>query len=253
MEKIYRTAYLFFIAFFFLCTGCKTQNLFMESELQEDPQFFKQRAGEDYQYQIRKGDKISVSLWDHDDMSVGSSYGIYNSNEVYGKWLMVDDSGLIVIPKLGKVQVLGNTVMQTEELLQNLYAKWVVEPIVDVKVLNKEVTVIGEFLHPGKYLVERDRVYLTDILAKAGDFDLYANRRKMKVIRMMGTQPKSITIDFTKADAMFSQNIQIRPGDIVYVPSRKGKIWDKRNGSTIVPITAIISSIVVVSQLLLYL
>ena len=50
---------------------------------------------------IQIDDKISVSIWNHTDMSVGSVFGIYNSNEVFGKWLLVSKDSTVFLPKIG--------------------------------------------------------------------------------------------------------------------------------------------------------
>lgn len=230
--------------------SCATQNLFqtaIKSQTPADTLAFVNLP--DYEYTIRKDDKVSISVWDHDDLSVGSVYGIYNSNEVYGKWLQVDSKGNITVPKLGEVPVENLTVVQAENSLRELYKTWIVNPVVEVKILNKEVSVIGELKSPGRFLLEKDDNSLIDLISKAGDFDFYADKRKIQVIRKVNGQPKMHTVDLTKTDAVFTQNIQIQPGDIVYVPSRKGKMWDRKIG-TIIPITSIVSSVVLILGIL---
>ena len=228
-------------------SSCTTQNLFQKSHIPKDAQIFLPDSS--YQYVIHKGDKISVSIWDHEDMSVGSVFSIYNSNDVTGKWAMVDAAGNLAMPKLGEVQVAGKTVMEAEATLRDQYKKWIVNPIIHLKVLNKEITVLGELHMPGKYALDKDNNTLLDAIGKAGDFDLYADRGKVLVVRSTSSGPKMITVDLRITDAMFSQNVQIQPGDIVYVPSRHGKIWDKRGGATLIPIGAAITSIVLLSTL----
>ena len=92
----------------FLLPSCKTQNIFKDSKeerkaLQEelDSAFL---FDPNYQYIIRKDDKVNISVWGQEDISVGSVYGIYNSNEVYGKWLLVDANGCIEVPKIGSFE-----------------------------------------------------------------------------------------------------------------------------------------------------
>lgn len=228
------------VSLLLLMSGCAGQNMLQESRISHNEAFFNTNPG--YEYVIRKDDKISLSIWDHDDMSVGSVYGIYNSNEVYGKWLLVDAVGNITLPKLGDVPVEGLTVRDVETRLKKLYQKWIVNPVIEVKVLNKEVTLMGEVKTPGKYLLERDRNTLLDIVSKAGDFDFYANKKKIQVIRQVNGTTQAIAVNLTKVSADFRENIQIYPGDIIYVPSRGAKSWDKRSGSIIVPIATAIST-----------
>jgi polysaccharide export outer membrane protein len=232
-----------------LFTSCATQNIVTmqnkdKADLKTETAAFNYNPN--YEYTLQKDDKVSISVWDNDDLSVGSIYGIYNSNEVYGKWLMLDATGNVTVPKLGEINLMGLTVPQAKEKLTVGFKKWIVNPIIEVKVLNKEVNVLGELKTPGKYLLEKDNNTLLDVIAKAGDFDFYANKKKIQVVRLVNDQPVTIVVDLTKMDDYLSSNIQIHPGDVVYVPSRKGKHWDKRAGSTIVPLASLVSTLVLV-------
>jgi polysaccharide biosynthesis/export protein len=236
--------YLFLISIAALLGSCSMQNLMSKSDraLHNDSLFFKQ---DNFQYIIKKDDKLSISVWDHEDLSVGSIYGIYNSNEVYGKWLMVDAFGNIAIPKIGEFNVAGKTVVQIEDTLKTIFSKSVVSPIVEVKVLNKEVSVIGEVKMPTKVLLDKEENYLLEIITRAGDFDYYANKTKVTVVREINDLPYKIEVDLTGMDLHHTQNILIQPGDIVYVPTRRGKNWDKK-ASTAIPVTSVITSIIVI-------
>lgn len=234
----------FLLALPFLFASCATQNMFTSKEkVMVDSAFQHQ---EKYQYTLKKNDKVSISVWDNDDLSVGSLYGIYNSNEVYGKWLMLDINGEVPAPKIGNINIENLTVPQAEEKLKAEYKKWVLNPIVEIKVLNKEVTILGELKTPGKYNLEKDENSLLEVIGKAGDFDFYANKKNIQIIRKVRGKTKTISVDLTSVNSYAVADINIIAGDIVYVPSRKGKHWDKRAGSTIVPIATVISSIVLV-------
>jgi len=234
-----------------LLSSCTTQKMFESANnslaYQKDSQFFKPDPA--YQYTIRKDDKLNLSIWDNDDLSVGSIFGIYNSDQGYGKWVMVDAKGVIAVPKIGEIKVEGLTVSAAKDSLVKAYSKWIVKPIIDIKVLNKEVTVIGDLRAPGKIALEKDNNTLIELIGKAGDMDFYADKSKVKVIRMVDNDPKYITVDLTKMDNYYEKNIQIHPGDVIYVPSKKGKEWDKRAGASIIPATAVITSIILIASL----
>jgi len=230
-----------------LMFSCKTQNLFTELPDQaKDPAAF--IVNQSYEYKIQVDDKINISVWDHDDLSVGSVYGIYNSNEVYGKWLLVNADGVISIPEIGPMEVEGLTVIELQDNLKEVYGKYITKPIVDVKVLNKEVTVMGEVKSPGKISMEKNQNSLVDIIAQAGDFDFYADKRKVSVMRMVGGELKTMTIDMTKMKNYTAENILIQPDDVIYVPSRGGKTFDKR-ATNIIIISSIVTSLVLIVQL----
>lgn len=194
-----------------------------------------------YQYRIRKDDKISISVWKEDELSVGSTYGVYNSNEVYGKWLMVDANGNIEIPKIGTFYILDKTVIEVKNSLKEQFGKWLINPIVDVKILNKEITVLGEVIEPKVVKVDKDKNTLLDIIARCKGFDFYADIEYIKILRQDGADVKIANIDLSKSEDYLSKNIQLHPGDIVLVLSKKYKVFDKR-AATIIPLTSTVTA-----------
>ncbi|MDN5423770.1 MAG: polysaccharide export protein, partial [Chryseobacterium sp.] len=202
-----------------------------------------------YEYKIRKDDKITLSVWGQDALSVGSVYGIYNSNEVYGKWLLVDINGNIEIPKLGTTSVIGKSLPELKEDIKTKLKKWLVNPIVDVKVLNKEIAVMGEVRNPAVIQVDKDQNTLLELISKTGGFEMYANLKSVKILRQEGENVRVTNIDLTKMKDVPNQNIMLHPGDYVIVPSKKSKDFDKRV-STIIPFTTVTSAAAILINLL---
>lgn len=227
--------------------SCKTQNLLVSKTETNDKQYFE--YDNNYQYKIRRDDKISISVWGEDNLSVGSVYGIYNSNEVYGKWLMVDTNGTIEMPKIGTINVLGKTIPEVKEMLKTGLKKWLVNPIVDVKVLNKEIIVLGEVRNPNTVAIDKDHVSLLEMISKTGGFEFYANLKSVKILRQEGENVKVTNLDLTAGDTILNTNIQLHPGDIVIVPSKKNKDFDKRI-ATIIPLTTTISAAAIIMGVL---
>jgi polysaccharide export outer membrane protein len=241
MKKILIT-----LAIVLLFTSCRTYNLIENKTGPMDKAVFSYDAN--YQYKIRKDDKISISVWGEDNLSVGSVYGIYNSNEVYGKWLLVDINGNIEIPRIGTKNVVGKTIPELKEEIKNEMTKWLVTPIVDVKVLNKEITILGEVRNPNTIQVDKDKNNLFEMISKTGGFDFYANLKAIKILRQEGENVKVTNIDLTKSDDILNTNILLHPGDIVIVPSKKNKEFDKRI-STIIPFTTTVSAAAIIMGL----
>jgi polysaccharide export outer membrane protein len=194
-----------------------------------------------YQYRIRKNDKISISVWGQDELSVGSVYGIYNSNEVYGKWLMVDIEGNIEVPKIGTLKVQNMTVLELKKKLKIKFGEWIIYPIVDVKILNKEITVLGEVREPRVIQIDKDNNTLLEMITQCKGFEFYANLKYIKVLRQEGEHVRVANINLTKSGDLFSKNIQLFAGDVVIVPSKKYKEFDKRI-SNIIPFTTTITA-----------
>jgi len=229
----------------FLFSSCKTHNLYtnrreVNKSFNYDP---------NYQYRIRVDDKISMSVWGEDNLSVGTIYGVYNSSEVTGKWMMVDHNGNIELPQLGTLYVLGKTVPELKEELKQKFKKWLVEPIVDAKVINKQIAIVGEVIHPDVMIVDKDHYNILEIVSKAGGFDFYANLKKIKILRQEGDNYVVTNIDMTKSNDIINNNIFLHPSDIVIVPSRKSKNFDKRIAA-LIPVTSTVGAAAILMNLI---
>ena len=224
-----------------LFSSCATQNLFHRENTSSYASLDSLALQGSAQHTIRPDDKISVSIWNHDDLSIGSIFGIYNSNEVYGKWVLVDQAGYISLPKIGRVNVNGMTVTACEAKLRTAYAEYIREPIIVVKVLNREVTVLGEVKSPGVFLLEKEKNTLFETIGRAGGLDFYANKKEVKFIR----NEKEYLLDLTKMEDFEQNNLVLQSGDIIYVPTRKGKTLDKK-APTLLPIASILTTVVVI-------
>ena len=243
----------YLILFLVVAYSCKTSNLFSEPRVERKESILALDSlfiyNENYQYKIRKNDKLNISVWGQDELSVGSIYGVYSSNEVYGKWLLVDANGNIEIPKLGTKNVEGYTVIQFKDSLKANFGKWVLNPIVDVKVLNKEISILGEVRIPQTMVIDKEKNTLLEVVSRAGGFEFYANLKYVKILRPHGDSVRVENINLKKSGNLMTKNINLYPGDIVIVPSKRNKEFDKRI-STIVPFTSTVSSIAVLFGLL---
>lgn len=233
--------------FLLVLFSCKTYNVLEEEKPTTSMQDFS--FDPNYEYKIRKDDKITLSVWGQDDLSVGSVYGIYNSNEVYGKWLLVDVKGNIEIPKLGTTYVKGKTIPELKEEIQGKLKKWLVNPIIDLKILNKEIAIMGEVRNPAVIQVDKDQNTLLELVSKAGGFEMYANLKSVKILRQEGDNVRVTNIDLTKMKDVPNQNIVLHPGDYIIVPSKKSKDFDKRI-STIIPFATVTSAAAILIGLL---
>lgn len=239
MKKLLFLAILGFLTL----SSCKTTNLFVDKQAGNtvadlDSVFLN---NPNYQYHIRKDDKITISIWGQDELSVGSTYGIYNSNEVYGKWLMVDANGNIEIPKIGTFHVEKMTIVALKDTLRTRFSEWIKNPVLDIKVLNREITILGEVRDPQVLGVDKERNTLLEMISRCKGFDFYANVKQIKVLRQVGEDVHVANINLSEKGDYLMKNIYLYPGDVVIIPSKKNKDFDKRV-STIIPFTTTITA-----------
>jgi len=195
-------------------------------------------------YTLESDDKISLSIWDHDNLSIGSVFGIYNSNEVYGKWVMMNQEGVVTLPKVGPVQLKGLTIDQAQVVLVEAYSKYILNPIIALKVLNREVSVLGEVKTPGTYLLEKEQHSLLEYLSKAGGLNFYADSRRITLIR----DKIEYQINLNNNKDLALKNLKLVNGDVIHVPTLNGKRLDKK-APVLIPFTSVLTSLVIVFSL----
>jgi len=240
-NKIKKIKQLCALAALFIMSSCHTQRLFVGdamSNASAQEVFAKQAQI------IQPDDKITLSIWDHEELSIGSLFGIYNSNEVYGKWVLVNDAGKVMLPKIGAVKLGGLTISQATDTLTIIYSRLIVNPVIVLKVLNREVTVLGEVKSPGTLQLEKEYTNLVEVLGRVGGTEYYADARIVKVIRGKDETKKEYSLDLTKLSTIEKENIWLQGGDVVYFPPFKRKTLQKESG-TLVPLAAILSSIAI--------
>jgi len=242
IHKLY--LFVLFLGLIQLFGSCRVQNLLQSETQTTNNGDLYSPDSQNYEYNIRPEDKLSVSIWGHDDLSLGSVFGIYNSNEVYGKWVLVDRDGNIVLPQIGQVQAANLTTNQLTDSLKQSYSKFIVDPIIVVKVLNKRISLLGAVNQASRMTLDEDQVPLLEVIAKAEGFDFYADRSRIQLIREKNGLPKEYIIDLTQMAAYQQSNIFIRPGDVIYVPNKNGKAFDKKS-NRLIPFLGVISSLAV--------
>ena len=235
-----------YIAFFALLgsVACSNQRLLLSSE--EGALLELLETDTAFEHPIRPDDKLSLSVWNHDDLSMGSVFSIYNSNESFGKWVLVNAEGYAQLPKIGPVRLAGMTCGQAADTLRSLYGKHITNPIVVVKTLNRKVTVLGEVRTPGSYVMEEERVDIMQIIGRAQGFTDYANIKNVRLIR----NDISYTLDLRSMDEYLLHNIIIQSGDVVIVSARKGKALDQK-APTLIPFSSALTAVALVVSILL--
>lgn len=229
-----------------LLSSC-TQNLFVTNKPLSAPAAL--AVGPDYQYRLRKDDKLTISVFDHEELSIGSIYGHYPVSENEGKWELVDATGSLNVPKVGNFHVEGLTLSEAEDQLEKLMAKWIVNPQITLKVLNLQTTVLGEVNLPGNQRLEKERNTLIEVLGKAGDFGVYADKRHVKIMRQNAKGTFATEVNLMKMSGFERDNLTVLPGDVVYVPSKNGKQFDRKSPS-ILGVASIISTFFIVIRFL---
>jgi polysaccharide export outer membrane protein len=169
--------------------------------------------------------------------------GSTSGNNIQLQGYLVDSEGDIRFPVLGTLPVMGKTRGPVEKELKAKLSEYIRDVVVDVRIINFKVTVIGEVNTPGVFRIQDERVTLPEAIALAGDFTEDGKRKEVTVIREENGVRKVSKIDYTSSQIFTSPYYFLKQNDIVYVePSLKGV----RKSGFIPDVPALLSFVTVV-------
>lgn len=186
----------------------------------------------------------------------GSGYGT-GTQQMYGdvssqyiNGYMVSSEGIIALPIIGELNVLGLNLIEAEQLIKESASEYLKDPNVKVKVLNFRVNVTGEVRSPGIYYNYEGKLNIIDAISFANGITDYANVKDVLVIRQNQGNTKTYNLDLSNHRIYASEAFYLQPNDVVYVKPNKYK--RTRENSTIYSlILSTISTAIVVSTLLI--
>ena len=213
------------------------------------------KVPEQLSYRVQPNDNLYIKVLGIDELttsvfnlSEGQSY--VNSDaaiELSSYTINVD--GTIDFPYIGEVNVVGKTIPEIKELMQQQIDPYMEQSSVVVKLVNKKITVIGEVSRPGQYNISRECITLFDALGYAGDLTDYGNRKDVRVVRNSPDGKKIYSVDLTDRKLLSSEYFYLLPNDVVYVEP-DSKVFGKKGLSFTVIFTAISSAILVYNSFL---
>jgi polysaccharide export outer membrane protein len=172
--------------------------------------------------------------------SIPSSAGLNNiAQQMSIQLYLVDVSGEITFPVLGKLQVGGLSRSELQQLLETRISKYIKNPIINIRRMNFKVSVQGEVTAPGTYTINSDRVTLIEAIILAKDLTIYGKRNNILIIREVNGIKTCNRVDITKADFINSPFYYLAQNDVVYVEPNKVKI----NGAAVGANTSVLISV----------
>lgn len=144
---------------------------------------------------------------------------------------LIDADGNIDFPVIGQVQLAGLTRAEAKKLLQEKLTAYVNNPIVNIRILNFKVTVLGEVKSPGTFTIPNERISLPEALGIAGDLNITGKRQNIIVIRDVDGKKTQYEVDLTSKELFSSPVYYLNQNDVVYVEPNRAK----RNSSAINP------------------
>jgi len=136
---------------------------------------------------------------------------------------MIDDDGAISLPMIGKIIVSGLSTKEASEQIVQKLEKYLINPTVNIRMLNYSVSVLGEVARPSVYNIPNERATIPEVLSLAGDLTIYAKRDNVLVIREKDGKREFARVDLTSRNVFNSPYYYLQPNDVIYVEPGKGK------------------------------
>jgi polysaccharide export outer membrane protein len=158
-------------------------------------------------YKLRKGDSFDV------DFAMTPEF-----NQV----IAVQPDGYITLRAIGSMYVEGQTVPELTQTLTNAYTKILHDPVIAISLKDFEKPYFiasGQVARPGKYDLRGD-LTVSEAVAIAGGFDDKSKHSQVVLFHPVsgGFEAKVINVKKLMADKNLSEDIQLQPGDMLFVP-----------------------------------
>lgn len=188
----------------------------------------------DYEIRFKPADMITVDISAQDPAAVmpfllspvaqnaNSSLNLNNNLRVQS--FLIDVSGNIEFPVLGTIKMKGLTRVEATEMLNERLSEYIKNPIVNIRLINFTVTVLGEVKNPGTFTVQNERISLNDALGLAGDLTIYGKRNDVFLIREVDGQKQFAKYDLTSINVINSPNYYLTQNDVIYVQPNKAQV-----------------------------
>jgi polysaccharide export outer membrane protein len=163
-------------------------------------------------YRIGPGDSLQVFVWRNPDLTVT---------------VPVRPDGKISTPLVEDMVAVGKTPSGLARDIEKALAEYVKAPQVNVIVTQpasvfSQVKVIGQVLHPQALPYHDGMTVLDAVLAVGGLGQFAAGNRSHVVRELKGKQTElKVKLEALVNDGDMSQNLALRPGDVLVVPESR--------------------------------
>jgi polysaccharide export outer membrane protein len=162
------------------------------------------------EYWIGPEDVLDITVWRNADLS---------------KQVLVRPDGRVSLPLIGDITAVGKTAVQLAEAISEKLKEFKENPQVSIvvkEVNSYAVYVLGEVARPAKYPL-KSKTTILQAITLAGGFLPTAARNKLVVFRFGENGEKDVKLRASYDDIVLrdgaGQNITLKPGDTLVVPS----------------------------------
>ncbi|MBU2996754.1 polysaccharide export protein [Cellulophaga baltica] len=173
-------------------------------------------------------DVVEINVSTLNDLA-SKPFNLYKGSETVGTRpeqldYIIDNQGNIDFPVLGAVNIVGLTSEEAKIKIKTLLEEYIKDPIVNIRLKNFTVTILGEVSRPGTYPVNGEQITVLEALGLAGDMTIKGKRENVLVIREFQGTKVSTRINLLSKDFLNSPVYYLTQNDVIYVEPNKSAI-----------------------------
>jgi polysaccharide export outer membrane protein len=178
-------------------------------------------------YRIRSQDVLQIRNLQNtkyivDEAPITTTNSGSTANSAQGQTYQVEDDGTVALPVIGHVQIAGLTRAEAQKQVEDLYRKNLLkDPIIELKIVNLKVTILGEIRAQGNFPLVKDRTSLVEMIGEAGGLTEKANEKNIKIIRGDPKNPQVTEVDLSNIKTLADPRIILQNNDIIYIAQNK--------------------------------
>ncbi|NOY47925.1 MAG: polysaccharide export protein [Chlorobi bacterium] len=157
---------------------------------------------------------------------------------------LIDSNGNIEFPVLGTIKLGGMSRTEATANLKGKLSEYIKNPIVNIRLANFTISILGEVTKPGTYTIQDERISLPQALGLAGDLTIYGRRDNVFLIREVNGEKKFTKFDLTSVNVLNSSNYYLTQNDVIYVEPNNAKVGQSAyNNGVILSVVGILATV----------
>jgi polysaccharide export outer membrane protein len=214
------------LSFFSSCISSSKIRIFTELKDKTTNDITK-KAQEDL---IKPSDILQITIFISQDKETerllnNTTVPAIGSNSTVATGYLVDDSGYVKFPLLGKVLCRDLSKKQLEDKIAKLLTdgKVAIDPIVSVRISNYKITLLGEVTRPGVFNVQNEKITIIEAIGMAGDLTVFAQRDNVLLIREQNGKRTYTRFSLNDPDIFNKDCYYLQNQDVIYFEPHKSK------------------------------
>lgn len=212
---------LYVLAVMFLSSCYPIRRVGLLQERTDLPEYEK---GVYEQYHLQKNDELEMRV-----ISLNSeTVSLFNQNNTVSSTANLSyrifEDGTIDVPYVSKVEVVGLTLLQAEQKLEEIFSGFGDDIRVKLALSTGTFCVIGD-AGRGYFPIYKDRLTIYQALALCGGANESADFGRVKILRKVNEETKIIEFDIRPRSVIESEYYYVYPNDVIYFDFSKRRFW----------------------------